>query len=47
MQERIVASVSESPSMTIQREARSSYWHQRIARHAMIALADIGCVAHF
>ena len=39
--------MSEQPSTTIQREPRSSYWHQRIARHAMIALADFGCVALF
>jgi sulfoxide reductase heme-binding subunit YedZ len=39
--------VSEPPSTTIQRESRPSYWRQRIARHAMIALADLGCVALF
>jgi methionine sulfoxide reductase heme-binding subunit len=39
--------VKELPSTTIQREPRSSYWHQRIARHAMIALANIACGALF
>jgi methionine sulfoxide reductase heme-binding subunit len=39
--------VSEPPSTTIQREPRSSYWHQRIARLVLIALADFGCVALF
>jgi methionine sulfoxide reductase heme-binding subunit len=39
--------VSESPSTTIQRGPRSSYWYQRIARHALIALINFACVALF
>jgi sulfoxide reductase heme-binding subunit YedZ len=39
--------VLELPSTTIKREPRSSYWHKRIARHAMIALANVGCMALF
>jgi methionine sulfoxide reductase heme-binding subunit len=39
--------VSDLPFTTSHRKPRSSYWHQRIAQHAMIALADIGCMALF
>lgn len=38
---------SELPSTTVQRGHRSSYWHQRIARHMVIALANIACVTLF
>jgi sulfoxide reductase heme-binding subunit YedZ len=36
-----------SPSRTGQREHRSSYWHRRIARHMVIALATVACVSLF
>lgn len=39
--------MSEPPYTNIQREPHSSYWHQRISRHAMIALADLGCAGLF
>ena len=39
--------MSELPYTKIQREPHSSYWHQRISRHAMIALADLGCAGLF
>ena len=39
--------MSEQLFTTIQQQPRSSYWLQRIARHAIIALADFGCVALF
>ena len=35
------------PSRTGQREHRSSYWHRRIARHMVIALATLACVSLF
>ena len=38
---------SRLPSRTSQGERRSSYWHQRIARHVVIALANIACAAAF
>jgi len=45
--ERIAAAVKELPSTTIPREPGSSYWHQRIARHAIIALGNFACVGLF
>lgn len=39
--------MSEQLFTTIQQEPRSSYWLQRIVRHAIIALADFGGVALF
>ena len=39
--------MKELPTTTIQPEPRSSYWHRRIARHSMIALANIACAALF
>jgi methionine sulfoxide reductase heme-binding subunit len=38
---------SKSPSTKAPQERHSSYWHQRIARHVVIALADFACMAVF
>ncbi len=39
--------MSEPPATTIQRGPRFWYWYQRITRHALIALANIACLALF